>query len=161
MCPWSNSNIMRGFSYKWLSDHSIRSECVFLPSRFSFWWSRSFRFGGFVSSLIMALSHCIVNQTQCILNCTYYSGRHIPQTLPTCRLCPQLTVENTTTGTETFYETARISYAFRKSLTGVTIAWSSDDQDKHLRWFPSKRTRHRFPMKLGMVSLQYKKMLKT
>ena len=25
-----------------------------------------------------------------------------------------------------------------------------------LRWFPSKRTRHRFSMKLGMVSLQYK-----
>ena len=26
---------------------------------------------------------------------------------------------------------------------------------KFLRWFPNKRTRHRFPMKLGMTSLQY------
>ena len=30
-----------------------------------------------------------------------------------------------------------------------------------LRWFPSKRTHHRFPMKLGMLLLQYKEMLKT
>ena len=30
-----------------------------------------------------------------------------------------------------------------------------------LRWFPSKRTRHRFPMKLCLLSLQHKEMLKT
>ena len=30
-----------------------------------------------------------------------------------------------------------------------------------LRWFPSKRTHHRFPMKLGMLMLQDKEILKT
>ena len=30
-----------------------------------------------------------------------------------------------------------------------------------LRWFPSKKTHHRFPMKLGMLMLRDKEMLKT
>ena len=30
-----------------------------------------------------------------------------------------------------------------------------------LRWFPSKRTHHRFPMKLGMLMLHDKEILKT
>ena len=32
---------------------------------------------------------------------------------------------------------------------------------KYLRRFPSNRTRHRFPMKLGMLMLQDKEILKT
>ena len=44
-----------------------------------------------------------------------------------------------------------ILYAAKITQNTMTEFW----------WFASKRIRHRFPMKLGMVSLQYKEMLKT
>ncbi len=44
----------------------------------------------------------------------------------------------------------------------LNYAWAEFAYSKtHLRWFPSKRTHHRFPMKLGMLMLQDKEILKT
>ena len=51
----------------------------------------------------------------------------------------------------------------KHSLGGLMISsvLTQVHTHQHLRWFAGKRTCHRFPMKLGMVSLQYKEMLKT
>ena len=40
------------------------------------------------------------------------------------------------------------------------ISWQKFCMGYNLRWFPSKRSRHRFPMKLGMLMLQDKEILK-
>ena len=56
----------------------------------------------------------------------------------------------------------RATWNFNKEHLTPGSEWQHV-QNKHynmLRWFPSKRTHHRFPMKLGMLMLHDKEILK-
>ena len=50
---------------------------------------------------------------------------------------------------------------FSEVFCALPCAHSDWSRTYVLRWFPSKRTHHRFPMKLGMWMLQDKEILKT
>ena len=56
---------------------------------------------------------------------------------------------------------AKIYLSKKKYIFGVMGTLNVRDRAVSLKWFPSKRTRHRFPMKLGMLMLQDKEILKT
>ena len=50
---------------------------------------------------------------------------------------------------------------YNSSMTTKCLKRLQKQSINDLRWFPSKRSHHRFPMKLGMLMLQDKEILKT